>query len=232
VAGSSQFQGFGEADNTIKVLGARPHIPFLGTAMDIWFDLHILIYIEDADAFRTMKFMTCPGNEMNRGIAQVKRIMAHGLHRIGMEDSLVFFAQLAYGMDIDQVADFIVGMHQGDQGFLLAVGQQRFEVFQVDMAIWFHLHIAEGGFPVLVKVFDGMTGSMVLDRRTDNMPAAQVAHCGRNGGITAFRAARGKKDFRGMGTQDFRHRFTGILDRQPALSSIRINGGRVAEFLG
>ena len=54
-------------------------------------------------------------------LIQIKGKMTHGLHGIAMEKSIGIVHHFTHGLDIDHVANFVVGVHQTNQsmGFLL-----------------------------------------------------------------------------------------------------------------
>jgi hypothetical protein len=91
-------------------------------------------------------------DKMHGGIPQVERKMTDRLHRIAVKDSAVHFAQFANRMDIQDIPDLIVGMHQRHQRLIGAARQFVFKVFKVDMTIRQHLQIAHGSLAPFVKV--------------------------------------------------------------------------------
>ena len=94
-----------------NVFGTGTHVAFLAAALYERLYFNIFINIKDTNTFRAMKFMACSRDKIYRRVTQIKRIVTYGLHGIGVEDGIVFPAQVTHSMNIDQVTDFVVGMH-------------------------------------------------------------------------------------------------------------------------
>src|SRR4051794_22606969 len=107
-----QIEGFCKTDDTIHVLRARAHISFLRPAEQQWMNAYIVPYIQDANAFRTMELVAGAGNEVNQRPAEIDGIMTDRLNTIGMKNSVVLPAKVAHGIEVKQVADLIICMHQ------------------------------------------------------------------------------------------------------------------------
>ena len=61
--------------------------------------------------------------------------MSDCLHRIGMENCIVLFTDLTRCINIQQVPDLIIGMHQAHEATLRPDSELSFKVFQVNMSI-------------------------------------------------------------------------------------------------
>ena len=87
-----------------------------------------------------MEFVTGRTDKMNAGIPEVEPVMADSLYTIRMEDGIELLTEFAYRMDIQQVPDFIIGMHQAYQSTLLTAFQQATEISHVNMTQFIQLH--------------------------------------------------------------------------------------------
>src|SRR5882757_2916385 len=208
--GGGEFQGLGKTYDPIEVFRSGAHIPFLGAAMYKGMYLDILIDIKQPYSFRAMEFMSRPRNKMDRRIPQIEREMSHGLYGIGMKKGAIQFAQFPYGMNIQHIADLIIGVHQRYEGLFLAGRQFLLQVFQIDVPIGQQGYIAERSLAFPMKMLHRMQRGMMFQGRSNDMGASQVPDSGRNSRIGTFRTAGSKKYFCRMGIQDLRHRFARI----------------------
>jgi hypothetical protein len=87
-------------------------------------------------------------------------------------------------------------------------------------------------FLAIAIMLNGMQNSMVLYRRTYDVVATKIAYGSGNGGIVTFGSAAGKKDGAGFHPKDLCHAFPCVFNGEPCLSSVRINGGRIAKMIG
>src|SRR6202035_2469922 len=126
------------------------------------------------DAFGAMELMAGARNKMNRRVAQIEGEMSHRLDSIGMKDRAIELAQVANRLDVQDIADLVIGVHETHECFFRGGRQLLFEVLQVDMPVWKHPYKAQGGFAALVQVFNRMEGSMVFERGGNDMGAAQI----------------------------------------------------------
>ena len=58
-----------------------------------------------------MKFMPGPTEKVNRRFAKVQWVMPNRLHTIRMKNGIVFFADGAHRINIQDIAYLIIGMH-------------------------------------------------------------------------------------------------------------------------
>jgi hypothetical protein len=160
----------------------------------------------------------------------VERNLAHGLHRVGMEEHAALMADFADFADGLQHADFVVGRHDADENGLVVDG--ALQVFEIDGAVGHHRQIRHTGavfFQPLARIEHGF----VLGHLRDHVVAALAVHF-RNaleGQVVALRGAGGEDDL-----------FGGRADQPGDLLAGRIHGllrlpskgvvaaGRVAEL--
>ncbi len=137
--------------------------------------------------------------------------VADGLHRIGVEQHAVLFADGADFRDGLDGADFVVGVHDGDQGGLIRNG--GFQLIRMDDPVFVHVQI--GDFkPFLFQRLAGVQHCVVLKGRGDDVvfpffplrPGRTL-----DGPVVAFAAAAGKIDFVGVGAQTARRSGAGLF---------------------
>ena len=112
--------------------------------------------------------------------------MPNRLNTVGMINGIVLFTDTANSFNIEQSADLIIGMQQGDQAFLRALRQQALQVFHIDMPVGQHFYKTQLRQSAVMHGFHAMQGSMMLDRRSDDMPAAEVMNGCSNSGVDSF----------------------------------------------
>ena len=158
--------------------------------------------------------------------------MPDGLHGIAVKDGVVEFTESSHRVDVEDITDLVVGVHQGNQCFLFAGSQESFQVIEVYMAVGKQFHQAYFGNIHIVEVFHRVRNSMVFDGRGDDVLAAQVAYRSGDGRVAALGSAAGKEYLGRVGVQDLCYGFTGCFDCHPGFPSVRIDGGGVTEFIG
>src|SRR5438445_13635572 len=96
-------------------------------------------------------------------------------------------------MDIQHIADLVVGMHQRYDGPFRTGSKLMLQILQVDMPIGQQFHPAKRGFSSFMKMLHGMQRGMMLQGRANDMSTSQVPHRRRNGRIGAFRTTRSEE---------------------------------------
>ena len=86
--------------------------------MNEWIYFVVCIDVQDSHTLWTMEFMARPCNKINIYFGQVDGKMSNSLNSICMKNCIVLLGQFSNSLDVGHIANFIVGMHQGDQCFL------------------------------------------------------------------------------------------------------------------
>ena len=162
----------------------------------------------------------------------VDRNLAHGLHRIGVEDHVALVADLANLGDRLNYADLVVRKHDGDQDGLVVDGP--LQVFEVDQAVRLHRQIGDA-IAILFQPLAGIEHRLVLGYLGDDVVAALAVHLGNalDGQVVALGRAGGEDDLLGGRANQLCHLLAGLFDRLlgfPAKGVVA--AGRVAEFRG
>src|SRR5690242_1847866 len=114
----TKFAGFAKADNTRHVEGTGTHTALVTSAIDDGRELHAGIAttdVESTDAFGPVNLVSADRQEVDVVFLNVDRDLAHGLHAIHGEENAVFFGDFADLGDGIDYANFVVGVHDGDQ---------------------------------------------------------------------------------------------------------------------
>jgi hypothetical protein len=192
------FEGLCKANYPIKVFRSGAHVSFLRSAVDEGFDPHIFVDIEHAHSFWPMKLVTGGGNEVNRGLTKIKWKVTHGLYGVGMKNSIISFAKFSYCVQVQHVANLVVGMHQCHQAFFAAFRKQAAQMVHVDVPIRQNIYKFQFGFTAMLQVFYCVQRCMMFDRRSNDHPAAKVPYCRVDGRVGTFSSAGGEEDFSGV----------------------------------
>src|ERR1700683_4035065 len=189
---------------TFTVPGRGPHAALVATAVNDRrkLDAGILsAHVQSADAFGAVNLV--PGNrhQVDAVFLDVHRNFADGLHAVHVEKNAFFFCDLANLRDGLDYADFVVGVHDGNQDGL---GRDGFAQFvQVYAAVFLHREI--GDFvTVFFEAFAGVERGLVLGDLRNNMIALLAIHFRRalDGQVGGFRRAAGEDDFLRRGVDE------------------------------
>src|SRR5690606_16647846 len=118
------FQSFGEADDAVHVFGPSPHISFLRTAQNIRVDLSVFFQIKKSSTLGTMEFMPCSRSGVYKSFGKDMGIVSYCLYRVRVKEGFMFLAKLANRVNIIDVSDLVVGVHDADEG-VRVVFQER-----------------------------------------------------------------------------------------------------------
>src|SRR5580658_10267911 len=162
-----------------------------------------------------MEFVTGAGDKVDRGIPEIERKMTHRLHCIGVKDRTIQFAQLPYRLDIEDIPDLIVGMHQADQRLPGTRSQLLLKVLLINMPVRQYMNIAQRCFSTPMQMLYHVQRSMMFQLRRDNVGTAQVPNRRSDRRIRALRSTGSKEDLCRMRMEDPGNRFPRILNRQP-----------------
>src|SRR5690606_41825499 len=102
-------------------------------------DFFVLPHIEKAGTFGAVKFMSCPGSGVNGSFRQVMNIMSNGLHGIGMKERAKFAAHRSYRINIIDIANFVISVHNADKSIWMAF-QKLLQLIQIDASLIINLN--------------------------------------------------------------------------------------------
>ena len=105
-------QGLRQSDDARHILRASAHVALLRSADHQWGNGLFGVQVHDTDAFRAVKFVGRTGCSIEPGLLKIKRQVSHRLHRIGVKICPEFMAQRAHMLNVGDVADLVVGVHQ------------------------------------------------------------------------------------------------------------------------
>ena len=221
-----QLGGHAQTDDVGHVLGTGTAAAFLVPAAQEGTEAHALAHIEHADALGRVQFVAGQGEHGDGLLAKVDGFLAHGLHGVGMEEHALFGGHLCHAADGEDVAHFVVGVHDGDQRRV--VGQGGGVFVQIQTALVVHAeqgHAVALAFPVLGHVEDGG----MLHAGGDEVALFGLGlQGGPDGGVVAFGTTGREDDLVGMGAQQGGHAFAGFFHGAAHLAAEGVHAGRVA----
>src|SRR6187551_3003519 len=112
----SKLQCLSHSDDTVYILRAPAHIAFLCTTVNKRLDTFVLPHKHKAHTLRAMELVRPRGNTVYFQATQVVTKMANRLDRIGMKPGVIIMTKLSYPLDVQQVTDLVVGVHQRHHG--------------------------------------------------------------------------------------------------------------------
>lgn len=221
------LEGFGEADDTIGMLGAAAHVALLGATMYKRLELFVFANEHEADAFGSMELVGGGGDAMHIELRQVVLIVTYGLHGVGMKVCAVCMAEVADALQIEQVADLVVSVHQRHKRIGMFL-EQGLKVVHVYMAVFIEVYHVEVQAAVS-KLLEGLLDGVVLDGRGDGMLDAISVYRGGQDGVVGLGASGGEDDLAGCAVQQLGDLLAGGLYSSPHFSSVCMRGRRVTE---
>src|SRR5579863_7665869 len=229
------FTGRAETDNAGDIQRAGAHAAFVAAAIDDCGKLNARVAapnVERADTFRAINLMCGNGQQVDVVFLHVHGNLADSLHAIGCEEDAMFLGDFADFLDRVDDANFVVGIHDGDQNCFWRDGFAN--VFWVHAAIFTHRQV--GNFKAFFfQPLAGIENCLVLDSLGDDVIALFAVHFGDalDHQVVAFGGAAGEDDFlRGGANQRgdlcagvFNSFFAGPAERMVA-------AGGVSKFFG
>ena len=164
-------------------------------------------------------------------LVDVDRNFADGLHAVGVEENAVLAADFADFGDGLEHADFVVGVHDGDENRL--IGDRFPQHVEIDQAVALHRQIGDP-IAVLFELLAGIENGFVLGGGGDDVVAFFGIHLGHalDGEVVRFGGAAGEDDFARRGADQIGNllaRFIHRLLGHPA--ELVIAAGGIAEVL-
>ena len=175
-------------------------------------DTRLTAYVQRADTFRAINFVTGEGHQVNFQLAQIDRQFAHALGRVNVVNDTAGAAHFADGSDILHHADFVVHVHNGNQDGV--VTHRRFQFFQIDNTV--ALRSKVGHFKTFaLELTAGIQHRFMLSFAGDDVLAFFLIKvgCTFNRQVIGFRCAGGKDDFARIGADQFGNLITGDIYR-------------------
>src|SRR5580704_3685837 len=165
-----------EADDAGDVERAGTHAALVAAAIDDGGKLNARIAaanVKRADALGAVNFVAADGQHVDVVLLDVHRNLADSLHAVGGKENAMFLGDFADFGDGINDADFVVGVHDGDEDGGRADG--GFQLIQVDAPILLHRQI--GDFEaVFFEALAGVEDSFVLDGLGDDVVALFAEH--------------------------------------------------------
>ncbi len=231
----AEFAGLAEADDAGDVQSAGTHAALVAAAVNDGGELHARILaanVESADALGAVDLVRRDGEQVDAVALHVHGNFADGLHAIHMEENALFLGDFADFFDGLNDADFVVGVHDGDQNRFRRDGLAQ--IVEIDAAVFLHRQIGDL-VAVFLEALAGIEHGLVLGDLRDDVIALLAVHFGDalDGQVIRLGGAAGEDDLfrRGvdqlgdLGARDLDGLFGG-----PAESVVAAGG--VAEFLG
>src|SRR5579863_1526994 len=229
------FTGRTQTDNAGDVQRAGAHAAFVATAVNDGGKLNARIAaanVERADSLRSINLVRGNGQQVDVVFLHVDGNFADSLHAIGCEEDAVLLGDFADFLDRVNDANFVVGIHDGDQNCFRRDGFAN--VFWVHAAIFTHRKV--GNFKAFFfQTLAGIENCLVLDSLGDDVIALFAVHFGDalDHQVVAFSGAAGEDDFLRSSANQRGDLRAGGFDRffaGPAEGMVTAGG--VAEFLG
>ena len=227
--------GVAQTHDAGHVQSPRAHASFVSAAIHLRGDLHTRIlapHIQSAHTLGAIEFVRGDRHDVDVIGIHVDRHFADRLHAIGVEQNAALAADLADLRHRLNHADFVVGVHDGDQNRFVRNGLAQH--VQIDQAVAFERQI-RNPVAVLLKLLAGVEHRFMFRRRGDDVIALFGIHLGHafDGEVVGFGGAAGEDDFARRGADEVCNLLAGFIDRlfgHPA--ELMIAAGGVAEVFG
>ena len=206
----------------------------MAAAVDLGGELHARVappHVESAAALGAVNLVRGERNHVQIVFLHVDRNFSGRLHAVGMEQDALFLGNLADFLDGLDHADFVVGVHDGDQNRFRGDGAAQ--VVKIDAAVFCNREV--GHFvAVLLEAFTGVENGFVFGDLRDDVIALFAVHFrgALEREVIRFRRAAGEDDFLGRRVDqagDLRARVLHSFLGRPAEGVVAARG--VAELL-
>src|SRR6266851_2070894 len=229
------FASLAEAHDAGNIQGAGTHAALVAAAVDDGGKLHAGIAaadVQSANALGPVNFVAAHGQQVDVVFLHIDGNLAHSLHAVHGEEDAVLLGKFADFRDRVNYANFVVGVHDGDQNRCGLNG--RLQLLNVYAPVALDRQI--GDFEaVLFEVLAGVQHGLVLDGLGDDVVALFAEHLrdALDHQVIGFGSAAGEDDFLGRGVDQrsnlLTRRFHGLF-AGPAEGVVAAGG--VAELLG
>src|SRR5690606_17731117 len=102
-----------------------------------------------------MKFMGRASNKVNLQPIEIVYEVPHCLYGIGVEDCSVLFAEPGHVFNVSKGADFVVGMHEGNEG-AWAFGKQLLQLLRIHKPLSVDAKFAQADRAISLQLFECM----------------------------------------------------------------------------
>ena len=130
-----QGHGRSQGDDAGGVLGAGPAAAFLVAADEKRPKRRALAHVQHADALGRVELVAGQRQHVHGQLGQIDVDLAHGLDRVGVEQHALGLAQGGDLRDGENDAGFVVGVHDRDDGRVLADGAGQLVKVQVALVV-------------------------------------------------------------------------------------------------
>src|SRR6266849_2922894 len=229
----AKLAGLAQADDARHVERAGAHATLVAPAIDDGGELHARIAaanIKRTDALGTIDLVAAQGQQVDVVLLDVDRNLANGLDAVHREEDTVLLGQLADFRHRVDDANFVVGVHDGNQDGLGRNGLAH--IFWIDPAVALHREISHLK-TVLFQAFTRVQHRLVLDGLRDDVVALLTEHLGDalDHQVVGLGGAGGIDDFFGRGVDQrsdlLPRSFNGFFAGPPEAV---VAAGGIAEF--
>jgi hypothetical protein len=244
-----QLEGGGEADDGGGVFGAGATSVFLAAADDLGLERGAGSDVEGACAAGAVELVGGEGEEVDVEAVDVEAEVGDGLDGVGVDEGAGVFGAnlLGDGGDVVECADFVVGVHDGDEDGVVRDGGG--DIGGVDAAVGGGGDEGDGGEAVALELLDGIEDGVVFGGGGDEVGggAARNLGCGSTAGSeppsggceytaegegVGFGTAGGEDDFVGGGADGLGDGGAGLVDGVSGVLGFEVDGAGVVPALG
>src|SRR5581483_4285611 len=236
-----ELGGFAETDDSGNVFRARTEAALMMTAIEKLLEPRAAANVESADSLRSVEFVRGEGKQIHAEFVNVHGELSNGLHGVGVKVDIVLRRDAADFLERLDGAEFVVGVHDGNEAGVRANGFAN--RFGIDEAIAIHRQVGDtdaspanvffgatcrGGFNRLAGVEDGFVFEVGGDDVLGG--TGSIADDAEDGVIVRFGAAAGEDDFLGTRVEKSGDLFASGFHGGPGALADGVDRRGVAEF--
>jgi len=187
--------------------------------------------VESADTFGAVKLVRGDGKKIDAEGFYIERNFSGGLHGVGVEIDIALRGEFADLSERLHGAEFVVGVHDGDERGVRAKG--FFDLVDSDDAVGIDREISDG-HAVLFERLAGVEDGFVFDVGGDDMlgGAGSGADDSENGVIVGLGSTAGEDNFLRTGVEKCGDLIARGFDGGASALADSVDRGRIAEFGG
>ena len=227
--------GGAEADDAGNIERARPHAALVPAPVNDGRELHARVapaHVERAHALGPVHLVGGDGGEVHVHLLHVEGHLADGLDGVGVEEHFLLFGDLPDFLNRLQHADFVVGVHDGDEDGL--VGDSSAQLVQINQAFFAHRQVGDLA-AVLLQPLAGVEHGFVLGDGGYDVVAFLAVHLGHalDGQVVGLSGAGGEDDLLRSGVDEGGDLLAGGVNPLLGLpAEAVVAAGGVAELVG